>query len=153
MHDVMFITGARKGIGRFLVDHYLARGYRVHGCSRGAISNPPKGYTHHVADVTDEAAMHGVLVGVAHSEGSVDVLINNAGIASMNHALLTPAATVRDIFATNVFGLVGTTIEAAKIMSRNEWGRIVNVANVIDFFIAAESEFVTGQTVYLGGVA
>ena len=36
--------------------------------------------------------------------GRLDALLNNAGIASMNHALLTPASTVEQVFQTNVIG-------------------------------------------------
>jgi len=32
---VMAITGTRKGIGRFLAEHFLKQGYIVEGCSRG----------------------------------------------------------------------------------------------------------------------
>ena len=36
--------------------------------------------------------------------GGISVLINNAGIAAMNHLLLTPMSSVERIFRTNVFG-------------------------------------------------
>ena len=35
---VMAITGTRKGIGRFLAEHYLSLGYIVEGCSRGSLT-------------------------------------------------------------------------------------------------------------------
>lgn len=39
MHEapVTLITGTRKGIGKFLVEHYVARGHQVVGCSRSDI--------------------------------------------------------------------------------------------------------------------
>ena len=37
--QTMLITGTRKGIGRHLVDHYVAQGYRVVGCSRSAFDD------------------------------------------------------------------------------------------------------------------
>ena len=36
--------------------------------------------------------------------GTVDVLLNNAGIASMNHCLLTTGSTVNNVLKTNVLG-------------------------------------------------
>jgi 3-oxoacyl-[acyl-carrier protein] reductase len=228
---VMVVTGTRKGIGRFLCEHYLERGWRVFGCSRDASDLRHDHYTHFELDVADEAAVVSMLRGVAKSGKRLDVLLNNAGIASMNHAMLTPKSTMSRIFATNVFGTFLFCREAAKLMGRRKYGRIVNFAtvatplklegeavyasskaavvsltevlarefapfgvtvnavgptpvptdlvgsvpaakmesliarqaiprygemrdvlNVIDFFIRRESDFVTGQTIYLGGV-
>ena len=130
MSDVIVITGTRKGIGRFLVDHYLAQGARVVGCSRSPMEDPPEGYRHHCLDVADEAAAGKMIADVVDRYGRIDVLINNAGIASMNHSVLTPMATVRSIFETNVFGSVVFAREAAKRMMQRRYGRIVNFATV-----------------------
>jgi 3-oxoacyl-[acyl-carrier protein] reductase len=229
--DVLIVTGARKGIGRFLAEHYLEQGYRVAGCSREDSDLEHERYAHWCLDVADERAVTGMVRAVVARFGRVDVLLNNAGIASMNHALLTPLSTVRKIFETNVFGSFLFCREAAKAMMRAKRGRIVNfatvatplklegeaiyaaskaalvtltqiyarefapfgvtvnavgptpiatdlirgvpadkiqallrsqaihrlgeyrdVSNVIDFLIREESDFVTGQTIYLGGV-
>jgi 3-oxoacyl-[acyl-carrier protein] reductase len=57
-------------------------------------------------------------------------LLNNAGIASMNHALLSTAATAQAIFATNFHGTFLFCREVAKTMVRQKAGRIVNFATV-----------------------
>jgi 3-oxoacyl-[acyl-carrier protein] reductase len=227
----MLITGTRKGIGRFLAEHYLAAGWRVAGCSREKSDLSHDFYQHYALDVSDETAAKKMIMAVAREHGRVDVLLNNAGIASMNHFMLTPKSTVTRVFETNVFGCFVFCREAAKVMARRKWGRIVNFAtvatplklegeavyaaskaavvslteilareaapmgitvnavgptpvptdlvatvpkdkmdalldrqairrfgemrdvlNVVDFFISNKSEFVTGQTIYLGGV-
>ena len=229
--QVMLITGTRKGIGHFLAEHYLAHGWQVFGCSRGPSSISHDKYTHFELDVADEPKVVSMMRTLAKSTKRLDVLINNAGIASMNHALLTPKSTMTKIFETNVFGTFLFCREAAKLMGRKKYGRIVNFAtvatplklegeaayaaskaavvsltevlarevaplgvtvnavgptpvptdlvgsvpqekmdaliarqaiqrygkmedvlNVIDFFIRPQSDFVTGQTIYLGGV-
>ena len=228
---VVLITGSRKGIGRALTDHYLSRGFHVIGCSRGESDLEDARYDHFCADVSDEKAMKSVFFNVRKRCGRLDVLINNAGIASMNHSLLTPAKSVESTLQTNVLGSFICCREAAKIMRKRSVGRIVNlgsvatplklegeaayaaskaavisltqilarefaeygitvnavgpgpiktdlvqgvpdeslhrliqrqaiqrfgemqdVYNVIDFFIQPESDFVTGQVIYLGGV-
>lgn len=232
MPEVMIITGTSKGIGRYLVDYYTDKGFQVVGCSRTAPENTPPGYVHYTLSVSDEAAVAGMVWDVYKRFGRIDVLINNAGIASMNHSLLMPLKTVEDIFATNVFGSFLFAREVAKVMMRRKYGRIVNfatvatplrlegesayaaskaavesyteilakelgafditvnavgptpvatdlirsvpepkikalieaqaikrlgefrdISNVIDFFIASGSDFVTAQTIYLGGVS
>src|SRR5690606_36990495 len=56
--------------------------------------------------------------------------VNNAGIASMNHLLLTPLSTIQNVFSTNVFGTFILCREAAKAMLRAKTGRIINFATV-----------------------
>jgi len=71
-----------------------------------------------------------MVAAVGKQFGRLDVLINNAGIASMNHVLLTPAATAERIFATNFQGVFLLCREAAKLMQRRRYGRIVNIGTV-----------------------
>ena len=130
MSEVMIITGTRKGIGRYLVEYYLAKGYRIAGCSRQDMDESIEGYTHYCLDVADEKAVQRMVSDVYKREGRIDVLINNAGIASMNHILLTPLKTVQSIFATNVHGSFLFAREAAKAMMKKKYGRIVNFATV-----------------------
>jgi 3-oxoacyl-[acyl-carrier protein] reductase len=124
------ITGTRKGIGRELAEYYLSLGHRVAGCSRGESSLSHEKYRHWSLDVADEAAVVGMVKEVARSWGGIDVLINNAGIASMNHFALTPLSTAHSIFSTNVFGSFLFCREVVKVMMRKKKGRIVNFTTV-----------------------
>jgi len=124
------ITGTRKGIGRFLAETFLERGWRVIGCSRGGSDLDHERYQHFELDVADEKAVVAMMQAVRRAHGGVDALLNNAGIASMNHAMLTPKSTVERIFQTNVFGTFLFCREAAKLMARKKSGRIVNFATV-----------------------
>ena len=124
------ITGTRKGIGLFLAETFLERGWNVIGCSRGASDLTHDRYSHFELDVSDERAVVKMMQSVRRSHGGVDALLNNAGIASMNHALLTPGSTMERVFATNVFGTFLFCREAAKLMGRRKSGRIVNFATV-----------------------
>ena len=67
---------------------------------------------------------------VRKEQGRLDNVLNNAGIASMNHALLTPLASVRTIFETNVMGTFLLCREGARLMAKRKTGRIVNFATV-----------------------
>lgn len=127
---VMVITGTRKGIGRYLAEHYTSAGWHVAGCSRQESDLSHENYEHHMLDVADESAVKRMIMAVGRSQGRLDVLLNNAGIASMNHVLLTPKSTVSRIFETNVFGSFVFCREAAKVMAPRKWGRIVNFATV-----------------------
>src|SRR5690606_27405399 len=105
MIEVVLVTGSRKGIGRHLVEHFTARGFKVAGCSRQDYEGEaPAGYRHYCTDVTDEAGVVQMVADIERDLGALTIVVNNAGIAAMNHLLLTPLSTVRNIFNTNVFG-------------------------------------------------
>jgi len=127
---ITLITGTSKGIGKFLAQHYLGQGHRVIGCSRSDTDWKPEGYEHHIADVADETDVKKLFSAIRKQYGKLDHLINNAGIASMNHFMLTPVATVHKILNTNFVGTFLFCREAAKLMKKQQYGRIVNFSTV-----------------------
>lgn len=127
--SIMVITGTRKGIGRYLAEYYCQHGYQVAGCSREESDFSHNSYRHFCVDVANEDGVKGMFYDITREFGHVDIMINNAGIASMNHVLLTPMKTVRNIFDTNFIGTFLFCRESAKLM-RKSGGRIVNFATV-----------------------
>jgi 3-oxoacyl-[acyl-carrier protein] reductase len=149
-NPVTLITGTRKGVGKFLAEHYARRGHRVIGCSRSDITWTLAGYTHYLADVSDETAVRRLFADLRRNYGRLDHLINNAGIASMNHALLTPLSTVHNVLNTNVVGTFLFCREAAKLMQRNGYGRIVNFTTVaVPLKLAGEAIYVASKSAVL----
>jgi 3-oxoacyl-[acyl-carrier protein] reductase len=129
-NKVVLITGTRKGIGRALVEHYTGTGHQVVGCSRSPFEGDLQNYRHCCLDVSDELSVRGMFSEIRSQEGRLDVLINNAGVASMNHSLLTPIAAVKKIVETNFIGTFLFCREAARLMQLNRYGRIVNFVSV-----------------------
>ena len=127
---VLLITGSRKGIGRYLSEYYCEKNFTVIGCSRGKSDFENKNYRHFELDITDENKVKSMFNSVRKDHGRLDVLINNAGIASMNHIMLTPLKTVENIFDTNFLGSFLFCREASKIMIKNKSGRIINLSSV-----------------------
>lgn len=127
---VALVTGARTGIGRHLAEHLVRRGFRVVGCSRGAGDLALAGYEHVRTDVADEAQVLALLRRVRQSHGRLDVILNSAGVASMNAALLTPLKTADAIVRTNFLGTFLVCREGAKLMMKQRAGRIINFSSV-----------------------
>lgn len=127
---VVLITGTRKGIGRALVEHFVSCGALVEGCSRERPDWALEGYTHHLVNVADETQVRAMCASIQRRHGRLDVAINNAGIALMNHTLLIPAAALTQLLATNVVGSFVVCREAAKLMHRHKYGRIVNFSTI-----------------------
>jgi 3-oxoacyl-[acyl-carrier protein] reductase len=130
MSRVVLITGTRKGIGKALAEHYLAKNMYVVGCSRGQSSLEHKNYTHYSLDISDEKRVVHMCKDILKRLARIDILVNNAGIASMNHIMLTPVKSAKVIFATNFLGTFILAREAAKAMSRRKFGRIINFTTV-----------------------
>src|SRR5690348_7469254 len=110
----MIITGTRKGIGKHLAEHYVKKGYLVEGCSRGEVDLGDKAYVHHQVDVADEKAVRTMVADITKRHGRIDVVLNNAAIASMNHILLTPAKSANRMMEVNVTGTMLVCRDAAK---------------------------------------
>ena len=79
---VIIITGTSKGIGRHLSEYYLAKNHFVCGCSRGDSDIKEDKYSHFCLDVADEKAVKEMVASIRRKFGRIDVLLNNAGIAS-----------------------------------------------------------------------
>lgn len=127
---VIIITGSSKGIGYYLVNKYLQAGDIVAGCSRSDIDIEHENYRHFLLDVTDDKSVANMVRKVKKEFGRIDILLNNAGIAAMNHCLTTPSETAQKIFSVNVLGSFYFLRDVAKQMVRNKYGRIVNYTTV-----------------------
>ena len=126
----ILITGATRGIGESLAQHYLAHGATVIGCGRGTASIAHERYVHFSVDVADEDAVNDLFSGLRDRYDSVDAVINNAGVASMNLVALTPARVARQIMETNFLGTFLFTHGAIRLLRRAPAPRIVNVSTV-----------------------
>ena len=127
---IIIVTGTSRGIGLGLAQHYLGEGHFVCGCSRQAVDCNHQNYRHYELDVSNEQAVAEMVRDVLKKHGRIDALVNNAGIASMNHTLLSTQAVAQSIFATNFFGTFLFCREVAKAMMRAKAGRIVNFSTV-----------------------
>ena len=130
MTQAVLITGTRKGLGKELAEYYLDKNYKVAGCSRGASSIDHENYLHFELDVSDEKAVVSMVRNTKRYFGTIDVLLNNAGIAAMNHILTTPYQNAHAVFNTNFFGTFLFSRETAKIMMKQKNGSIVNYTTV-----------------------
>ena len=130
MSRVIVITGTSKGIGLELAKYYLQKSDMLDGCARSQNDIKDKNYRHFVLDVSDERAVVDMIREIKTEFNKIDILINNAGMASMNHFLTTSFESVKKVFSTNFFGTFLFSREVGKIMMRQKFGRIVNYTTV-----------------------
>jgi len=124
------ITGTRKGIGRKLAEYFLDKDNTVIGCSRKKSNLIHPNYTHYCTDIGNEDEVKQLFNKIRSQHGQLDVLLNNAGIASMNHFLLTPGKSVTEIFQCNFMGTFLCSREAVKLLKKSPAGRIINFSTI-----------------------
>ena len=129
----VLITGCSTGIGRATAEHLAVRGWNVYATARKPESIADlaqRGCKTLALDVCDEASMRAAVETVERTEGSVGVLINNAGYGLEGAFEEVPMTDIRRQFETNVFGLIAMTQLVLPAMRRQRWGRIVNLSSM-----------------------
>lgn len=146
VNNSICITGTSKGIGRGLALFYLNKGKIVFGCSRSKstiIDNA--NYFHFEADISDENDVKNFTRYIRES-GGVDVLINNAGVASMNHIMLTPKSSLTKVISANFIGTFLMIREISKIMIKKKYGRIINFSTIaVPLNLAGEAIYASSK--------
>ena len=130
MNQIIVITGTSKGIGKAIANYYLAQNDVVIGCSRTGSSITHPNYRHFSLEVSDEKAVVSMIRAIKKEFKKIDILINNAGIASMNHILTTSNESISKIFNTNFLGTFLFTREVAKVMMKEKYGRVINFSTI-----------------------
>ena len=116
----VLVTGANRGIGQALVEEALSRGAkRVYACARVPVTHVDARVTPLSLDVTNAAQIQSAVESVE----SLDVLINNAGLALYDD--LSDGSVLERHLAVNLFGTYGVTQAFLPLLIRSG-GAIVN---------------------------
>jgi len=139
LNKVVVITGGSEGIGRALVDIFLAQGAKVATCSRNfdklyqlQSANPGKTLLTKTADISKEQDCKMFIAAVIRTYGTIDVLINNAGISMRALFEEVELDTMRKVMDTNYWGTVYCTQLALPHIVKNK-GTIVAVSSIAGY--------------------
>ena len=120
----VLVTGANRGIGQALVEEALRRGAkRVYAGTRQPLAHLDRRVMPLTLDVTNAEQIRGAVARV----DSLDVLINNAGLAAFDD--LSDRAALERHLAVNLFGTYGVTQAFLPLLTRSR-GAIVNVLSI-----------------------
>ena len=146
MPSVALITGISKGLGRALAERLLAEGWLVHGFSRQAAPITHPHFTAHAVDITDEIAVRAAVAQVVGATSRIDLLINNAGAASLNAFLLTPGKVAESLMRVNYLGTFHCLQAVGKVMVRQRAGLIINFTTVaVPLSLEGEAAYVASK--------
>ncbi|MEO5534507.1 MAG: SDR family NAD(P)-dependent oxidoreductase [Pseudolysinimonas sp.] len=133
---ISLITGANKGLGFETARRLAGAGHTVYvgarDSSRGQSAAQSIGARFVQLDVTDQESVDAAARAIEQAEGHLDVLVNNAGIGGPYRPAPEIGGTeMRDVFETNVFGVVRVTQAFIPLLERSANPVIVNVGSSI----------------------
>ncbi len=136
--QVALVTGGSRGIGRAVAEALAAGGSHVavlarseEGAQAVAATLPGDGHVGLACDVVDAAAVDAAVKRVEDELGSLDVLVNNAGITADNILVRLGDDDWDRVLDTNLKGAFHMIRAAARGMMRRRSGRIINVSSVV----------------------
>ncbi len=127
----VFITGGSRGIGKELVRIFSKNGYRVGFCynkneeSAKKLSVETKAFCYK-ADVSKEEEITSAI----RDFGSVNILINNAGISKGGVFTSLSTGEIKEIMDTNFLGSVFAIRTVYDDMVKRKSGRIINISSM-----------------------
>ena len=115
-NKIVVITGGSEGIGKALVDTFLQLGAKVATCGRNydklyllQANHPGMPLLIHTADVSKEADCQKFIHTTIQAFGTIDILINNAGISMRALFADVELDTIRKVMDINFWGTVYCT--------------------------------------------
>ena len=137
---VAVVTGASKGIGASIAEHFAAAGASVvvnYSASKAAADKVVANITSKggkaiavQGDVSKPADIEKLFAETKKAYGKLDILVNNAGIYDFQPLGNITAEHFHKQFDLNVLGLLLTTQEAVKLIGP-EGGSIINVSSIV----------------------
>ncbi len=138
-NKVVVITGGSEGIGKALVDAFLCQGAKVATCGRNydklyhlQASYPGKPLMIHTADVSKEQECMSFINAVVKGFGTIDILINNAGVSMRALVQDVEIDAIRKVMDVNFWGTVYCTKFALPYIQKNH-GSVVGVSSIAGF--------------------
>ncbi|HEX8277234.1 MAG TPA: SDR family oxidoreductase [Segetibacter sp.] len=138
-NKVVVVTGGSEGIGKALVELLLENGSKVATCGRNhdklyelQTSHPGRPLHIATADVSKESDCYNFIRSVLDTFGTIDILINNAGVSMRALFKDLELETLRTLMDVNFWGTVYCTKFALKEIIKNK-GVIVGVSSPAGF--------------------
>ena len=137
--QIALVTGASRGIGAAIALELARQGMRVVGTATSAagagqisaaLSAFP-GCRGEVLDVTDGPAGEALINAITQAEGSLQVLVNNAGITRDTLLMRMKDADWDAVIDANLKGAFRMTRAVSRTMMKQRYGRIVNITSVV----------------------
>lgn len=131
--QVILITGASAGIGMAAAKLLIKNGHKVYAAARRVEKmDELKSLGGHVLkmDITNNESMQAGVQQIIDENGTIDVLINNAGYGSLGAVEEVEIDEARRQFEVNVFGSARLSQLVLPFMREKKRGRIINISSI-----------------------
>ncbi|MBE7074411.1 MAG: glucose 1-dehydrogenase [Clostridiales bacterium] len=139
-NQVVLITGAANGIGAAMAKLFALNNYKViinYNNSEVNAKNLVKDLSYVKfepyackADVQNEDEIKNMIKDIINNFGHIDILINNAGIASSNLLIDENLDSIQKVINTNLVGTINCTKHVCKHMISQGYGKIINISSI-----------------------
>lgn len=130
---VVLITGGSSGIGKTTAVYLSSKNYRVYGTSRNPDAVESSGFPLLKMDVRETSSIQSAIDTLIKKEGSIDVLINNAGVGITGPLEEIPSEEIKNNFETNLFGPIEVIKGVVPHMRNQKNGLIINVTSIAGY--------------------
>jgi len=130
--EIVFISGASRGIGTAIAEHFANKGHKVIGTSRSnfTFDSDNSNLIPLSLDITNRDSVNECMNYLKENNLTPSILINNAGITSDQLFLRMKDEDWDNVIATNLTGTFNLTKALIKGMIKNRYGRIINISSV-----------------------
>ena len=130
-NKVAVVTGGSRGIGRGIVDLFIAEGARVLSCSRGSHAGDlPADARWFAADVSKAADVDALAERALESFGRVDILVNNAGVQVEKTVVASTEEDWDRLMGVNAKGVFLMCRRFLPIMAQTGGGSVINIGSI-----------------------
>lgn len=133
MGNVVLITGGSSGIGKSIGDYLYQNGYIVYGTSRNPESISDSAFPLLLLDVRNKESIQKAVAHIITVTGSLDVLINNAGVGITGPLEEIPMEEIKNNFETNFFGPIEMIKAVLPQMRLQKSGLIINITSIAGY--------------------
>lgn len=124
----VLVTGSASGIGRGIVERFLAEGARVAGLDLN--ETQIDGVLSITGDATDEAAVQAAVDRVVAEQGGLDIMVSNAGVIAVQPVIEMDYADWRRVMEINVNSVfLGSRAAARAMIAQGRGGVIINASS------------------------
>lgn len=125
---VVLVSGGSSGIGRATALAFAKKGFKVYELSRTGEDLP--GVTHLTCDITSDEDVASAVQRVLDEQGSIDIVVSNAGYGIAGPIETTKMADIERQFAVNYFGAIRLIQAVLPSMRARRCGRIIVISSV-----------------------
>ncbi|KAF7364509.1 NAD-P-binding protein [Mycena venus] len=134
--SVVLITGCSVGgIGFTVCTEFANRGCKVYATARKVSKMKPLEALPNVElmtlDVTNDADVLKVVESIIEKQGRIDIIVNNAGMASFGPILEVPIEDIRAVYDTNILSVLRVSRAVLPHMASRNSGLIINISSIV----------------------